>query len=179
MTETWKPIPGFPGYDVSDCGRVRSYRTRMIGNGKRWHIADTPQRYLRPGLNTSGYPQVILSPGQMWLVHRLVMLIFLDPPAATHLQANHKNGLKTDNRLDNLEWVTQSENMQHSYQELGRTTPRGEQNCRAKLDWNRVHIIRAMYQTGNYTGPELAQQFGVHRNSIYNVVTCKTWKETP
>ena len=85
--EILKDAPGFPGYQVSDAGRVK----RSI-NGK----------ILRPVRYSNGYCVVNLS-GRRIGVHRLVALAFVPNPDGLP-QINHKNEIKTDNRPDNLEW---------------------------------------------------------------------------
>ena len=85
--EKWKDAPGFPGYQVSDAGRVK----RSI-NGKM----------LRPVCYSNGYYVVNLS-GKRIGVHRLVALAFIPNPSGLP-QINHKNENKADNRVANLEW---------------------------------------------------------------------------
>lgn len=106
--EEWRPIAGFEGlYEVSPCGNVRSIRSgRQVCATKR-----------------SGYLYVALWRGNKGFghaVHRLVLLAFKPAPNAELLQANHIDGVKTNNTLSNLEWVTPSENIRHSYRVLGR-----------------------------------------------------------
>ena len=86
--EIWKDAPGFPGYQVSDAGRVK----RITGTGKE----------LRPVRYSNGYYVVNLS-GKRIGVHRLVALAFIPNPSGLP-QINHKNENKTDNRVENLEW---------------------------------------------------------------------------
>ncbi|HEO1661555.1 NUMOD4 motif-containing HNH endonuclease [Burkholderia multivorans] len=108
--EKWRQVVGFEGkYEVSDCGRVRSPRTGKLLAQRLWN---------------SGYPSV-----QLWAgnkahsrsVHRLMAAAFLG--LAPGLQVNHIDGDKGNNRLDNLEVVTPSENLKHAVHELGFKTP--------------------------------------------------------
>lgn len=106
MTEQWRDVQGYEGlYQVSDLGRVRNKR----------------QRILSAHLNGSGYVQTTLSKGgrrEYPLVHRLIALAFVPNPEGKP-QINHKNGTKTDNRPDNLEWCTMGENLAHRHRVLG------------------------------------------------------------
>lgn len=98
--ETWKRIPDHPDYEVSDRGRVRSWRRR------------TSPLVLRQGLNPKGYPMVALQgeEGQRTRqVHRLVADAFLGP-RPPGLVTRHVNGDQTDNRATNLAYGTRSEN---------------------------------------------------------------------
>jgi hypothetical protein len=103
----WLPVPGFEGlYEVSDQGRVRSVRRR---------------RQLHPSKKTTGYLQVTLAVegvSHYLSVHRIVAMAFLPNPE-NKPQVNHKNGNKTDNRVANLEWMTNSENQRHRFEVLG------------------------------------------------------------
>ena len=101
----WKPVPGYEGrYLVSDEGQVKSVLTN---------------RLLRPGVMSRGYLTVNLYDGskpkrsRSLLVHRVVLSAFIGPPPEKR-QVNHRNMNKHDNRLANLEYVTQSENIRHA-----------------------------------------------------------------
>lgn len=120
MNEEWRDISGHPGYQVSSAGRVRSLdRMALVKN--RWGGMSSrtlPGRVLKPQPFTNGYLSVHLGRGPSYLVHRLVCAAFVSED--NNLQVNHKNGQRQDNRVENLEWVTCSDNHKHSYRELTR-----------------------------------------------------------
>lgn len=104
--EEWRPVKGYEGlYEASNYGRIRSLPR-----------ATTSGRVLKPHTNgRNGYVYVCLSKENVrktLRVHRLIAEAFW---GTSGLQVNHKDGCKTNNRLDNLEYCTQSENMKHAY----------------------------------------------------------------
>lgn len=115
---TWAKLPALPGYEVSTAGEVRS--VPRTGKG-RWGTLDRPGVVLKAQVcRSTGYAKVRIC-GRSWAVHRLVAQAFLLP--CTGECVNHKNGDKTDNRAENLEWATYSQNNTHAYRELGRPNP--------------------------------------------------------
>lgn len=121
MIETWENIKGYEGYYViSSSGIVKSLDRRVYESrvGER-RIKGV---ILRPHTNRFGYVYVQLwknKKGVNFLVHRLLAETFIENPLLKS-DVNHKNGVRNDNRLDNLEWATRSENVLHGYRENGR-----------------------------------------------------------
>src|SRR5690606_12581678 len=107
--EIWKDIPGWEGcYQASSWGRIK--------NLQRFKA---PERILTPRLNQSGYQTVQLCKNSRPVecrVHRLIALTFIPNPH-NKPQVNHKNKNRADNRVENLEWVTNRENGTHRYSE--------------------------------------------------------------
>lgn len=95
--EIWKDVPGFPGYQVSNAGRVRSFY-RVLA-------PDSVKGYYRVRLYKDGRVSRIY-------IHRLVAMVFVPNPDALP-QINHKNEIKTDNRPENLEWCTAKYNVNY------------------------------------------------------------------
>jgi len=175
MTEQWKDIDGYEGlYQVSDRGRAK-----RVAGGPSTHAG----RILKPIKHPNGYLTVTLYRGgksKQMLVHRLVAIAFLgDPPPGC--EVNHKNGDKTDNRTENLEWVTASENMKHAYRVLGKQAPcvNGEAHGCSKLMRREVIEIRKLSDVGGHTQAELAEMFGVSKGNIGYIVRRKSWKHVP
>jgi hypothetical protein len=113
--EIWKPVVGYEGiYEVSNLGRIKSLSRFVWKNNKR------PTRIKCKLLaldNSSGYSRVHLHDGyyrQGKGVHRLVLEAFVPRNNNLQDQCNHKNGIKTDNRVENLEWCNRFENMRHA-----------------------------------------------------------------
>ena len=107
--EEWKPIEGYEDYMVSNMGRIRS-----IAKNRRFKS----ERILKPARYSNGYLFVILCRNKddhkSHMIHRLVAKAFLENPDNKQ-EVNHINGNKQDNRADNLEWCTASENKIHAY----------------------------------------------------------------
>lgn len=114
MNETWKPVPGYVKYQVSDLGRVRSIdhwsgQRRVTG------------RVLKPGGSKSGHESVVLGRGNTKTVHSLVLVAFSGTrPLGSDIL--HRNHIPWDNRLSNLMYGTRSENLKMDYAVGVRTT---------------------------------------------------------
>lgn len=113
--KVWKEIPGWEGYyEISSLGFIRGVKRKIrTGNTERYAY----QKLLSTRLNNWGYWEVRLSKDGITttqFVHRLLALTYISNPLGKQF-VNHVNGNKADNRLENLEWVTHSENIQHAF----------------------------------------------------------------
>lgn len=173
-TETWKDVKGYEGfYQVSSTGQVLS---RSLGG---WKVRQKP-KLLKPNKNASGYFAYKLSKGsnsKPWnvLAHRLVALNFLDNPNSLP-QVNHKNGNKTDNRVENLEWVTRLENMRHSWANGFHRSPRGAAAHHAKLTVEQVEQIKELLKQPHANMAAIGRQFGVTCTHVSRIRSGTHWK---
>lgn len=123
MTETWKPIPGYDGFEASDAGNVRSV-DRFIG------LRPLTGKVLAQRKSNRGYQLVDVN-GKTFTVHRLVLLSHIGP-APDGSVARHLNDNPQDNRLVNLVWGTQSENEQDKIRNGSRkpAAPKPVRHCK-------------------------------------------------
>jgi hypothetical protein len=174
--EIWKPVDWIDGYDceieVSNMGRVRRPRLEYVKKS-RWgdelHKSSKPPRLFQPSVAQNGYEHLSLytrRKRQRHLVHRLVARAFV-PGYAEGLTVNHKNGVKTDNRAENLEWVTLGRNTAHQW-EIGLVDIRGEKHPSHKLTNADVMAIRSALASGSRV-KTLAASYGVSETLIYKI----------
>lgn len=154
----WKPVPNYgKDYFVNTIGQVKS----MISN-KILKQAKTPKGYMTVSLSFFGDREKLY-------VHRLVASAFI-PNAENKPQVNHKDGNKTNNCVDNLEWVTPQENMTHAVEKGLMNQRKGPNHKRSKLTCDQVEFIIKEYRSGTYKQRELGQMFGVSRELISKVL---------
>ena len=140
IAEQWRDIPGYVGwYQVSDQGRIKRVRTGRI---------------LKTGSNGRGYHCVRLSQDAVrttFAVHRLVAKAFIPRTDCDLLVVNHINGVKADNRLANLEWLVQIDNVAHHYGKPKKGLPEKEAEVTARVtDINPHTGVITVVCTGGY-----------------------------
>lgn len=176
MQEVWKRLiyPKIPNeqnhFEISSLGRLKNINTG--------HIYKASQL-------TSGYLSVRTTIGcrkqkMHIIIHKAVALTFLPNPLMLPC-VNHKDGNKNNNCIENLEWCTYGDNLQHAYDNslFDKQLISGENNHSAKLTWEDVRYIRDNYIKGSkeFGARPLARKFDVSHSVILNIVSNKKWKE--
>ena len=158
-------------YAITANGEVWSYpkqRGRFIQRGK----------YLKQIIKKHGYLTVCLAKNKKHFyptVHRLIATAFISNP--THLpQVNHKNGIKTDNRIENLEWCSPQSNIKHAFLNGLIISPRGEKHYKTHLKEKDIKTIRSLYETSAKTHKEISLAYKISRRGIGNIIQRRTWK---
>ena len=128
MVEIWKDVAGFENmYAVSNFGRVKS-KSRKVWNHTGYWVR--PEKILKPQISDRGYLKVRIGMNETKCtrrVHRLVAEAFIPKPNDTY-EVNHIDGNKLNNRVDNLEWVSKSDNLKHAVK-LGLIIPPSRKKC--------------------------------------------------
>lgn len=163
----WKLATVNSNYSISSTGLVKNNRTGRI---------------LKPWLS-DGYEVVRFNKGgKSYRVHRLVALSFLDQINGLTI-INHKNGIRNDNRVENLEWCNKSYNLRHAIEtglcpahlnKIGHKDSVGSKNAMSKLDENDIKQIRKLRKEG-LTLKQISVKFNVHFATIGYIIQGKTW----
>lgn len=161
--ETWCSIEGFPGYEISNSGRVYSHLSGKI---------------LKQGTHRDGYIVHRLMQNKKLrtvFVHRLVAIAFKPNPLRLP-EVDHIDGNKTNARSSNLEWVTKSENMKRAFGLGLASSPdnAGVKNGQAKLKDEDIFAIRKMRLSG-MTQQAIADHFDISRRVIGMILNGQRW----
>lgn len=174
-SEYFVDIEGYPGYQVSNLGTVRSLdRKKLRKNGRTLALKG---QQLKPQKNHKGYLRVRLrneGEEKALLVHRLVAIAFIANPE-NKPQVNHLNGIKQDNNVLNLGWCTPSENIEHAFR-MGLNHD-GENHPNSILSHSQVLTIKQILSQGKFTLTDIAKKFNVGLTTIHDIKTGKQWKK--
>lgn len=171
LSEIWRDIPGFHGYQVSSWGGMRSHRAFGCQDADSWY-------YMSPAVHSAGYRLVdLIRDGERHgrLVHRLVLEAFIGP-SPKGMECRHLDGNPANNRLDNLMWGTRSENAGDRTRH-GRSH-RGSKHHNTILDEAKVLEIRQRYAGGELQ-TDLMAEFGVSRDTIKRILDGEGWAHVP
>lgn len=160
---------------MSKCNKDEFKEYRIYSNGMVWSHLN--KKMLKSYIDKDGYLRIMLcSDGIRHIrgIHRLVAQKFVlnqfEKPCV-----NHKNGIKSDNRTSNLEWVTNQENTKHAILTGLIQDTKGVKNVSAKLAEIQVLKIRRLYSTRNFSQRELGRIFNVDHTTIGRIVKRETW----
>lgn len=166
--ENWKPVIGYEEiYEVSDLGNVRS-----IVDRKNSYVG----KVLQPTLRKNGYLQFGLTKDgktKWFKASRLVARTWIPNPESKPT-VNHKDGLKTNDKVSNLEWATIAENTKHAYDMGLAKTRRGETSTSARLTELGVMLIRQLLKSKT-TGKDISLRFGISEMMVSDIRLGKTW----
>lgn len=159
-------VRGHPGFYVRSDGIVIGKRGKpMIGH-----------------IDRGGYHEVLFSENgktNQYRTHRIVLETFMPRPDMKKLQVNHKNGIKTDNRLENLEWCTRSENLYHAYKNGLEKKCIGENHHRHALTQKIVDEIKkeCIPNCKGKSFVDYARKYSVHASTIARAYYGRTYNE--
>jgi hypothetical protein len=160
--EEWRKIEGWP-YEVSSIGRVRNLKGHIMAT----HISKYDGRYFITLRNKGkqAYHRV----------HRLMLTAFVGE-CPEGMECAHLNGIQTDNRIENLKWVTRKENMAHQY--LHGTRIMGERSAQAKLTIEQAIEIKNTYKKrSNFRSNirEICKKFNISESVVRNISKGLRW----
>jgi hypothetical protein len=166
-TEVWKPVFGFEGrYEVSSFGRFKALARKIYYvDGRQGSLSE---KLLRGSLLNVGYIAISFDSKARRLAHQIVAETFLG--AAEYRQTvNHKDGNKTNNRVDNLEWATYRENNAHA-RKTGLNNQHGEKCNLHKHSDQFIQAVRNVHAKFHPSYVDMAEMFGLHKNHVREIV---------
>lgn len=181
-SEIWNDIDGYKGkYQVSNLGRVKSlYHVVIRKNG---HPMPINEKILKPGVSSNGYFTIVLAKNgnkNTRTIHRLVASHFIEN-IDNKKEVNHKDGDKLNNRVSNLEWVTPSQNIKHSYDTGLKTILTGKYShiygsnnprSRKVIDIKTGEVFDTIAEASkkvNFTKHHVCNMLNGHRKNITNL----------
>ena len=159
--EKWLPVPGYPGYEVSESGRVRSPYKELK------HV-QIPSGHLQVGLYKDGKAKT-------HGVQKVVCMAFHADTYFPGAYALHKDSNPVNCHKDNLYWGTQTQNGKDMV-EAGNFKTKAENHGMAKLNWAKVRELRQRVKSGEPV-KKLALEFGIHAGTAFKIISGKLWKE--
>ena len=171
QSEVWKDIPHFPGYQASTEGRIRSVDRMMQRRCDKTPFLRRGQ-VLKPIDNGNGYKSVNLVQDndfryRRYYIHRLVLETFTSGHEGYQTDVNHLDGDKSNNRLENLEWCTRSENNYHAYNNGLHVC--GETHPQAKYSAELIATIKERLMNGERVC-DLSREYGIPHQYISGIL---------
>lgn len=159
---SWIPVPGYEGlYEINEMGQIFILKSKKLRKNKLWK---------------NGYIGVNLYKNRKYKIHclhRLLLQAFRPIPNDENLQAAHLNGIKTDNRLENLIWATTKENASHK--KLHGTIGEGSKNAMSKLTDADILEIERLYNKG-FSSTKIGHRLGISGSSVARIMRGERWR---
>jgi hypothetical protein len=157
-TTEWKPVPGFESYSVSNTGFIKSHKY-----GREYQLSSKPNHmgYIMCSMHHDGRACATA-------IHRLIGKLFLAPPEDPNcIFLNHKDGNKTNNHVDNLEWCTQQRNVQHSIKVLKKFGSGPRKGVGVTQETKDEAL--ALYEAGEGAGA-IGKKLGISKDYVLDLV---------
>lgn len=177
--EVWKDIPNYEGYyQISNLGRIKSVARKVKYQNSYRNVKEKLKKTF---IGKQGYERVELSKNgktKKYNVHRIVANVFISNPLNKET-VNHINGIKTDNRVENLEWATRSENELHAYKiGLAKNSEKQRNVARLYCKENKIKSIIQLDLDGNFikewkSAKEVEEKINISRKNISQCITGK------
>jgi hypothetical protein len=158
----WKNLKGFKGYEINILGQVRNKKTNKIYKNNK-----DKNGYIRMTINYNGKIK-------NFLVHRLIAIHFIPNPLKLP-NINHKDGIKNNNSIENLEWCTQKQNIIHAFRNKLSKIRKGEEIGKNKFKEKDILNIRKLGSNG-VKHRIIAEKYNTSRSYINFILRGKIWK---
>lgn len=171
MEEIWIEVEANSRYEISNLGKIRAKEMILCGQNGRKRIIKS--HIIKQHLDSDGYLTMTRYEEHKNIkshIHRMLAIAFIPNPLNLP-QVNHKNGIKTNNDLDNLEWCTVSYNVSHAFKNK-LNNHIGEKHYMSKLNTKEVLEIRN--NVDNKTEIELSKKYKVSSSTINKIINNKT-----
>jgi hypothetical protein len=180
--ERWLPVMEFEGvYSVSNTGKIKSHERVVVrSSGRPYPVRE---RILKPAPDEHGYMRAALSGGEKLRtvkVHREVLKAFIPIDNHKEMTVNHINGIKDDNRLGNLEWMTHRDNILESFKtgQQDNFIKGAAANSRESRKFTPLQVANIRLDRIHGMGfRPLARKYGADRKTIKCIIDRKTYKD--